>query len=216
MGATAAEAGGGEDGAQGGAPVEFWFDFSSPFAYLASQRIDELCALYGREVDWRPLLLGAVFQRTGAVSPAGLPLKGDYSNRDLHRCARAMGLPVAYPPNFPFLSVTPARALCWLKDRDADLARRVGRRLFAACFGEGRDISGAPALLEIAAGEGADAAALEEGLGADATKRRFREEVEAGLAAGVCGAPFFIVDGEPFWGADRLDQVERWLATGGW
>jgi 2-hydroxychromene-2-carboxylate isomerase len=92
----------------------------------------------------------------------------------------------------------------------------VARALFDEAWGKGGDIRDAEAVVRIAAEAGVEAAALTAALQDNAVKERLKTEIEAAMAAGVCGSPFFIVDGEPFWGADRLDQVEHWLATGGW
>lgn len=197
-------------------PVLFYFDFSSPYAYLASHRIDAMCALYGRTVDWRPVLLGVVFKQSGGGPLLDQPLKSAYARRDMERCARFMGVPLTFPAPFPFASVAAARAVYWVKDQDEVLAHAVARGVFDATFADARDVESAEVVIEIAAGLGVDGDALRNALGAPAVKQRLRAEVETAIAAGVCGAPYFIADGEPFWGADRLDHLERWLATGGW
>jgi 2-hydroxychromene-2-carboxylate isomerase len=203
-------------GAAGPAPVVFYFDFSSPYSYFAAHKIDDIARLYGREVDWRPMLLGPVFQQSGGKPLLDQPLKGTYSQHDMRRCARALGLPFTFPETFPFPSVAAARAVWWLKGQDEALAHRTATALFDTAFAEGRDIRPAETVVEVAGSEGADTAALSAALQDQAVKDRLRQAVEQAIADGVCGAPFFVVDGEPFWGADRLDHLERWLATGGW
>lgn len=203
-----------EDGSN--QPIDFYFDFSSPYAYLISGKIDEMAQLYGRAVNWRPVLLGVIFKTTGAVPLLDQPLKGTYSRRDMERMARLYGVPLAFPEVSPFPSVPAARAIYWIQDQDPKLARKVARVLFDEAWGKGGDIRDAEAVVRIAAEAGVDAAALTAALQDNAVKERLKTEIEAAMAAGVCGSPFFIVDGEPFWGADRLDQVEHWLATGGW
>ena len=199
-----------------GSPVRFYFDFSSPYAYLASQVIDGICARHGRPVDWRPILLGAIMQHTGSEPLMAQPLKGDYSMRDLARCARAQDTPLSFPDPCPFLSVVPARALYWLKDRDEAAARRLGQRLFLETFGHGRTITTPEAVRDIAGECGIDMTGFEDAIAGPGLKQRLREEVDVAVAAGVCGAPYFIVDDEPFWGADRIDHLDRWLESGGW
>ena len=201
---------------QASSPIRFYFDFSSPYAYLAATRIDTLCRQHGRDVDWRPVLLGIVFRETGNRPLMEQPVKGDYARHDLGRCARYLGLPFVFPETFPFASVAAARAVYWLKDRNEALAHRLARALFDAAFGSGRDISTVAAVIEIAASAGVERAELARALQEPAVKARLRTEIQSAIAVGVCGAPFFLVDGEPFWGADRLDHVERWLAAGGW
>jgi 2-hydroxychromene-2-carboxylate isomerase len=199
------------------APIDFYFDFSSPYGYIASTQIDALAAKYGRTVTWRPFLLGAAFKVTGA-QPLTLqpPIKSTYFVHDFARSARMYGVPFNPPAKFPFLAVHASRAFYWLTDRAEEQARTFARAVFAAAFGEGRDVSGAEAVVAIGASVGIDSAALHAALSDAAVKERLRSEVDAGLARNVFGSPYFVIDGEAFWGADRLPMVERWLQTGGW
>ncbi|MBE7461169.1 MAG: 2-hydroxychromene-2-carboxylate isomerase [Burkholderiales bacterium] len=196
-------------------PIEFYFDFSSPYSYIASEVIDGLAERYGRKVKWRPMLLGVVFQKTGQPLLVNVPLKGEYSLRDFARSARYHGVPFKFPAKFPLSTVSAARAYYWLHGQDCAKARQFARAAFRAYWVDGRDISDLAVLQEIAAGLGVDPAALAAGVATPEIKERLRAETEAALAKGMCGAPWFVVDGEPFWGADRLPQIEKWLQTGG-
>lgn len=197
-------------------PIDFYFDFSSPYGYLAAQKIGEMAKLYEREVDWKPILLGVIFKTTGAQPLLDIPIKGAYARRDMERMARMMGVPITMPDVMPFPSIPAARAVYWAKDQDPELAVALAKALYDEAFGKGGDIRDAEAVVRIAGEVGIDRAALTEALGDAAVKERLKTEIEAAMHAGVCGSPFFVVDGEPFWGADRLDHIERWLATGGW
>lgn len=197
------------------APIDFYFDFSSPYSYLASERIDALAARFGRHVRWHPILLGVVFKATGAAPLTTVPLKGDYSRHDFARSARFMDIPFAMPAKFPLATQHAARAYYWLHERDCALARAFAHAVFRALFVAGNDVSELPVILAIAAGLGADGAALQAALGELPLKDRLRTACEEALARGVFGAPYIVIDGEPFMGADRLPQIERWLATGG-
>jgi len=196
-------------------PLEFYFDFSSPYAYLASEKIDELAAKYGRKVKWRPILLGPVFKTTGSAPLTEIPVKGVYSRHDFDRSARYLGIPFKLPAKFPLATQVAARAYYWLHERDCAQARAFAQATFRAVFVQERDISDPAVVAELASEVGADAAALMSGVQSDGIKNRLRQEGEAAIARGVFGAPFIFVDGEPFWGADRLPQIERWLAEGG-
>src|SRR5512134_3771445 len=99
-------------------PIEFYFDFSSPYGYLASTRIDAIAARFGRETVWRPILLGAVFRVTGGKPLPMLPLKGDYAARDTARFARLWGVPFRLPGKFPIATQAAARAFYWVAGRD--------------------------------------------------------------------------------------------------
>jgi 2-hydroxychromene-2-carboxylate isomerase len=198
------------------APIEFYFDFSSPYGYIGSARIDSIAAKFGRETIWRPILLGVVFRVTGAQPLPSLPLKGDYAKRDMSRFARLWDVPFRVPTHFPVATQAPARAFYWLTDRDPSLAKRLAHALYHAYFAEDRDISSPETTADVANSIGLDRNSALAALADPGVKERLRQENDAAIARGVFGSPFVIVDGEPFWGADRLDHVERWLATGGW
>lgn len=197
-------------------PIEFYFDFSSPYGYLGAQRIDAIGAKHGREVAWKPFLLGAVFKTTRSEPLLGIPMKGDYARIDLPRVARQLDVPFTMPSPFPFMSVAACRAYYWLLDQDTAKAKDLAKAIYHASFGEGRDMSGAGAVIEVAGGLGVDPEALGAALQDQAVKDRLRVEVETAIEKGVFGSPFSFVDGEPFWGHDRLDTIDRWLEKGGW
>jgi 2-hydroxychromene-2-carboxylate isomerase len=192
-------------------PIDFYFDFSSPYGYFASARIDEIAAKHGRTVTWRPILLGAVFKITGSQPLPTIPLKGSYAAHDLARCARLYKVPFRMPAKFPVAATAPSRAFYWMNDRDPELARRLARALFHAYFAEDRDISNPEVTGNVAAKLGVDKAGLIQALNDPAVKERLKTEVDAAIERGVFGSPYIVVDGEPFWGSDRLDQVEQWL-----
>jgi 2-hydroxychromene-2-carboxylate isomerase len=197
-----------------GSPVQFYFDFSSPYGYLAAEKIDALAAKHGRTVDWRPLLLGAVFKQTGGMPLTEVPVKGPYSKRDFARSARFHGVEFHMPPVFPIPAQAPARIVLWAKQQGPGDGAKVARALYRAYFVDGLDISKADIAAAVAGRAGFDAAAARAAVDDPAIKDLLRREVEAAIAAGVFGSPFVIVDGEPFWGMDRFDQIERWLARG--
>lgn len=198
------------------APIDFWFDFSSPYGYIASEQVEAVAARHGRGVRWHPILLGPIFKAIGTAPLVTLPIKGDYSRHDFARMARYHQVPFRMPEKFPVGTQAAVRAFYLLDDRDAVLARDFARRVYRGYFAEGRDVGDPAVVLAIAGEAGADAGPLAEALKGDAIKERAKAEVEAAMKAGVFGSPHFIVDGEPFWGADRLPLLEEWLRTGGW
>jgi 2-hydroxychromene-2-carboxylate isomerase len=199
------------------APIDFYFDFSSPYGYLASEKIEALAARHGRSVDWHPIMLGVIFKQTGAAPLTMIPLKGDYSRRDMARSARFHGVAAfRMPSKFPIPSQAPARIVLWQKQRDAALAAKLIHALYRAFFVDDIDISAPDSAVAIAAKCGVDAGAARAAVDDPAIKDALKQENEQAIARGVFGSPFIVVDEEPFWGLDRLDQAERWLATGGW
>lgn len=197
-------------------PIDFYFEFASPYGYLASTQIDDLGGRHGRAVTWHPIMLGAAFKETGAKPLMHVPLKGPYLRHDVPRCARLLGVPYAEPPVMPANSLAASRACVWLEPDDPALAKRVAKAVFHAHWGEGRDIGTPEQVAGIAASIGVDRSALLAAVADPAIKERLKQATEAAIERGVFGSPFVFVDGEPFWGADRLGQVEAWLAHGGW
>ena len=197
------------------APIDFHFDFSSPYSYIAGEWIDALAARHGRTVRRQAILLGVTFQAAELKSPVSYPLKREYSMRDFARSARYHGVPFTFPAKFPLSTVSAARAYYWLHGQDCAKARQFARAVFRAYWVDGRDISDLAVVQEVAAGLGVDREALAAGIATPEIKERLKVETDTALAKGMCGAPYFVVDNEPFWGADRLPQIEKWLATGG-
>ncbi len=195
--------------------IDFYFDFSSPYGYLAATRINAIAAKYERRVKWRPILLGPAFKASGNTALTLQPLKGEYSLRDFRRTARFMGVPFKQPDPFPISTHNAARAFYWVDDRDPLKAHRFAMTCFATFFAEGIDISAPEKVAELAARVGMDYDDTLAAIGDQANKDRLKREVDASLQAGVFGSPYIIIDGEPFWGSDRLDQVQAWLETGG-
>lgn len=197
-------------------PIEFYYDFNSPYGYIGAHKIEDLAARHGRGVDWKPTLLGAIFKVTGAGPLPDFPLKGDYSKRDFARSARYHGLELNYPDEHPFSPVAASRAVFWAGDQDPALAKKLTLALYDAVWVHKRSIASPEAVADVAAEAGFERDAVIAALGDAAVKQRLNDEVEAAIEKGVFGSPFVIVDGEPFWGVDRFDMVDQWMERGGW
>ncbi len=161
------------------------------------------------------MLLGVVFKQTGAAPLTEVPVKGPYSKRDFARSARFHDIEFAMPPVFPIATQAPARMVLWAATQDPTAAARMTQALYRAYFVDGLDISKADVAAEVAGKAGFDAAAARAAVDDQAIKDALKREVESAMAAGVFGSPFVVVDGEPFWGLDRFDQLDRWLGSGG-
>ena len=195
-------------------PVDFYFDFSSPYSYIASEWIEALAARHGRTVRWHAILLGVTFQAAELKSPVSHPIKREYSLRVFERSARFAGVPLKNPDRFPIPTQNAARVFWWLESEDPRRAAAWARHCLRAYFARGVDLADAAALRGLAAEFGLDADAAEAVWHDPRWKQRLKAANEAAIAAGVFGAPFFVIDGEPFWGNDRRAQIERWLEHG--
>jgi 2-hydroxychromene-2-carboxylate isomerase len=197
-------------------PIDFYFDFSSPYGYFATTCIDAIASKYGREVTWRPILLGAVFKVTGGAPGPMVPLRGDYVQRDFVRGSAYYGIPYKTPTVFPVSTQTAARAFYWLNDTDPAAAKKLASALYKAYFVDDINISDPAQTVAVAAKAGHDAAKVEAAINDPAVKEKLKAATDDAIARKVFGSPFMVVDGEPFWGMDRMDQFEKWLKTGGW
>ncbi len=197
------------------APIDFWFDFSSPYSYIANEWIDALAARHGRTVRRRAILLGVTFQAAELKSPVAYPIKREYSLRDFARSARFESLPYVQPEPFPIPTQNAARLFWWLADtRGEPEAAQWARSAFRAYFTRGVRLHEPLALRALAEQSEIDPAAAEAAWNDPRWKDRLRQANEEAIGAGVFGAPFFVVDGEQFWGNDRKPQIERFLAHG--
>jgi 2-hydroxychromene-2-carboxylate isomerase len=196
-------------------PLDFYFDFSSPYGYFAATRIEALAAKHGRRVIWHPILLGAIFKTTGAAPLPMVPLKGDYAYRDFERSARFHDIPYARPASFPIATQLPARAMTWIA-RDFGDYRAVlfAKAVYASYFVDGIDISRPEGIASACGKIGIRHDAVLEGANSQEIKDMLKAEVDAAVERGVFGSPFVIADDEPFWGFDRFEQLEAFLKHG--
>lgn len=195
-------------------PIDFYFDFSSPYSYIASEWIEALAARHGRTVRWHAVLLGVTFQAAELRPPVNHPIKREYVLRDFARSARFEGVPYTQPEAFPVPTQNAARVFWWLHDGDPARAVAWARACLRAYFARGVDLSDVQALKGLASEFGLDADQAEAVWNDPVWKERLKRANEAAVAAGMFGAPYIVVDGEPFWGNDRKAQIERWLSQG--
>ena len=189
--------------------MELWFDLASNYSYLTLMRIDALAERAGVGVRWEPFLLGPVFEAFGwKSSPFVLQReKGAYVWTDMERQAAKYGLPWRKPTRFPQNTVLPMRVA--LSGRDEPWVRPLCRALSRANFAEDRDISTTEAVTEALESLALPAAAILARAQSPEEKPRLRAQVQRAQSLGIFGAPTFFVDGEMFWGHDRMHQVAR-------
>lgn len=198
-------------------PLDFYFDYISPYGWIAAELVGDLARRHGRQVVWRPFLLKATVVEVMGLPPIlQTPLKGAYALHDVFRLARFHGLEIAANARLNFSSLLAARATIWVARSANHLIGDFVLMLYRRHWAEGDDISDEVVVLDVGAQLGLDVAALRAGVADPVIKSEFKAAVEAAIARGVFGSPTIIVDGEMFWGSDRLSQVSAWLETGGW
>lgn len=203
------------DGA--GSAIDFYFDFISPYGWIGAERIGSLARRFQRGVNWHPFLLKVtVVDKMGLPPLLDTPLKGDYVRRDLPRSLRYHGLGLAEDPIFNFSSVAAARATLWVRNVAPQKTEALVLSLYRAHWSDRRNISEAETVLDIVAELDLPREDAGAALQSDAIRTALREEIASAVTAGVFGSPTSIVDGEMFWGSDRLDMMEKWLETAGW
>ncbi len=191
--------------------VEFYFDPVSPYAWLAMEQLARVAAA-GGHITCRPILLAALLNVHGTKGPAEVPAKRAYVFRDVMRQARRLNLPFRGPPCHPFNPLAALRAILAVEDEAQQLA--LTRRLLAAVWAEGVDVSDPDGLSTVLAGSGFDADAIRAAAATSEVKQRLRRVTQEAIDVGVFGVPTFRVQGELFWGADRVDTVV-WALEGG-
>ncbi|MGJ7916681.1 2-hydroxychromene-2-carboxylate isomerase [Massilia sp. LXY-6] len=207
--------------AAGAAPrqVDFYFDPVSPYVWLAARALDRLEQAGGRvpvrvplQVHVVPVLFAGLLKAHGNLGPAEVPAKRTYLFRDMMREAARRGLPFAGPPGHPFNPLTALR-MCTALDGDAE-RRALALALIAACWERGEDISDAAVLARLADAAGFDGKGLLERAATPAVKQAVVAATDAAIAEGVFGVPTFRLDGELFWGGDRIEAL-LWRLDGG-
>lgn len=195
------------------ATIDFYFDFSSSYSYIALPRLARLADDHDCHINWKPIALGVIFKAMNHAPPAADTTKGRYVWRDVERSAAFADLPFKWPEPFPFNSMTAARVFWYLADSDTDRAVEWARAVFHTSFGEGRDCSSPDVLAAVAADLDLNGQELLEATGNEAVKERLKQVTGEAMERGVFGAPTFFVGDEMFWGGDRLEQLERHISS---
>ncbi|MCZ6828527.1 MAG: 2-hydroxychromene-2-carboxylate isomerase [Gammaproteobacteria bacterium] len=190
--------------------VEFYFDFGSPTSYLAYRRLLQFNAAYGLNIDYRPMLLGGVFKATGNTSPITVPAKGSYMlEHDLPRFATRYGVDLLFNPHFPFNSLTLMRGA--IAAHRLDCFERYVDVVYRGVWTEGKNMGEKAIVIEVLSAAELDAEAILAKAAEDEVKTSLIANTDAAVARGVFGAPTMFLDGEMYFGQDRLDFVEAVL-----
>ncbi|MDA2919537.1 2-hydroxychromene-2-carboxylate isomerase [Desulfobacterota bacterium AH_259_B03_O07] len=191
--------------------VEFYYDFSSPYSYLASTRIEAICEKYGARLEWKPFLLGGVYKETGNRAPLEVPSKLQYMIKDLDDWAKYYGIELNFPELFPVNSVKSMRGALVAKKQGK--IREYTRCVFKLYWVNGFDISQDEVLRNAVKDLGLDDEKFVNSIIEQDIKDKLRSETGEAVKRGAFGAPTIFLNEKMFWGNDRLDFVEEYLKT---
>lgn len=189
--------------------VEFYYDFSSPYTYIASTRIEKVCEDNGAELEWKPFLLGGVFNETGVKPAVQIENKIAYLKKDLADTSRYYGVEFEFPEHFPLISVKPMRGAFAASEKG--LLLPYNRHLFGLYWTEGKDLSQDGILRAAVSEVGIDPDWFMARIVEQEIKDRLKDETSRAAARGAFGAPTIFVDDKMFWGNDRLDYLDKYL-----
>lgn len=195
--------------------IDYYFFMISPFAYLGSRELERIAHEQGATVNVKPIAVKTTFSETGGVPPAQRPKpRQDYRFVELERWSRVRNLPLhKQPAHFPVPDELAACIVLAVKESGGN-PLKLAHALLTACWSEERDISDVDTVRQVVAETGHDAGAIMSKAQTDEMRGKFVATTREALDSGVFGSPWYVVDGEPFWGQDRLDLVERKLANG--
>jgi 2-hydroxychromene-2-carboxylate isomerase len=191
--------------------LEFFFDYVSPFSYLANSQLPGIAKRTGSEIAYRPMFLGGVMEATGNQPPATLPARAKYMPKDIQRWVRRYAIEFAPNPHFPMQTLVAMRAA--LAAQDAGVFPAYHAALFRAAWGEPVNLGDVAVLRDVIAKAGVDPAPLLAAAATDALKERLKANTNEAVTRGAFGAPTFFVGDEIFFGNDRLDFVEEALGA---
>jgi 2-hydroxychromene-2-carboxylate isomerase len=187
--------------------LRFYFDFASPYAYFALRPLQALAKQHGRKIEYRPMLMWAVLKAHGIAAPLDAPVKRAYFMADMVRSAAFHDAPYRHPAKLPVSSHLAARLYYAVVEQQPEAAQAMVHMIFDAFFARGEDITLADVLSALAMAQGLDLSAARKAMDGQVGRQRLAEAVDLAIADKVCGSPFVIVDGEAFFGADRLPQI---------
>ena len=189
--------------------LDFYFDYLSPYAYLGSLEIAEVCARHDVALELRPVLFAGLLDHWGQRGPAEIPPKGRHAFRECLRYAVLHDIPLRSPRHHPFRPLTALRVS--LAEVSGDAQPRVIGALFEMGWGRGGDLGDDAEITRALDAAGLDGSALVRRTREPEVKQALRAETEAAVARGVFGIPTMLVGDELFWGLDQLRYLELFL-----
>ena len=190
--------------------VDFYYDYISPASYLAWTQLAAICEKAGASINYHPVLLGGLFKNNGNTSPATIPAKWQWMQKDFARHAEYYGVPYQMNPHFIFSTVTAMRGAIWAASNGK--LEEYNKAMFTAAWAEGKDLSSPETLVDVLQQADLPCEEIIAAVSQPEVKQALIQATEAAMERGVFGAPTFFVEDEIYFGQDRLDWVERALS----
>jgi len=191
--------------------VDFYYDYISPASYFGLIRLEELCKRTGTQINYKPMLLGGVYNIVGNTAPITVPAKWEWIKKDFARTAEYYGIPYQLNPHFIFSTVNALRGAMWAQQEGRIV--EYNHAMYRAAWAEGKDLSSAEVLTEVLNEAGFDATQVMEAMTQPEMKKALINATEEAANRGIFGAPTMFVGDEIYFGQDRLDWVERALQS---
>lgn len=187
--------------------IDYFYSLLSPFTYLAGMRLEEIAARHGAEINYRPTDFAKVLNETGGLPvPKRHPFRQEYRLQELNRLSKMNEMPLnTSPRHWPVDATFASTAVISIVQSGRD-GGVIGHAFLRACWAEDRDISDRETIATILSENGFDLAEVERGF--EAAAEEFAANTDRALENGVFGAPFYVVEGERFWGQDRLSHLD--------
>ena len=189
--------------------ADFYFDYGSPTSYLAYVQMPGLAERTGAVINYKPILLGGVFQATKNASPMDVPAKRTWMLKDMAFFARRYGVPFQYNPHFPINTLHLMRGAIW--SRREGVLLPYSDAIFRAMWADGLDLSQPGVISDVLTRAGIDAERLMAGTQEASIKEALKTETDAAVQRGLFGAPVLVVGDELFFGQDRVAYAEEQL-----
>lgn len=200
--------------------MSFYFDFNCPYSWIASERVMSIAARHMRDVRWRAIPSEMLCHKSAPCGfpPSKTPGVDVYIQRDLGRLLRLYNLDAVKPiPISKGASIALSCGFHWIRqEQGREAARAYAMAAFRARFRDGRDVADPDVAADIACETGNDRGKFMDAISDPQWQALLGEEVKRVQKDGIFALPFVVVDGEPFWGSDRLDMIDDWLSRGGW
>ncbi|GHE90818.1 2-hydroxychromene-2-carboxylate isomerase [Thalassotalea profundi] len=192
--------------------IYFYFDFSSSYSYLAQSQINTIEKKTGKNIVWRPILLGLIFKQHEHVMPDSNSAKMKYLFHDIKRCAKELGIKYETPTVFPFNAIEAMRIFYFINNKDNHDAQQFAKKVFKAAYTQNIDVSESKSLAKIVNEAGLDYSSIVNSPAYEEAKNMLKEQTKVATDLQLFGAPTFVYKNELFWGADRINNLIKHIS----